>query len=117
MAEPPIALCEVQGYAYAAKRTAAQIARALQEPDFAARLDNEAEILRVRFEDAFWCEEIGTYSLALDGRKKQCRVRTSNAGHALFCKIASQDRAEAVTSNLLTDQMFFGVGRPNCGCV
>jgi glycogen debranching enzyme len=110
MAEPPIALCEVQGYAYAAKRTAAQIARALQERDFAARLDNEAEILRDRFEDAFWCEEIGTYALALDGRKKQCRVRTSNAGHALFCKIASQDRAEAVTANLLSDQMFSGWG-------
>jgi len=110
MAEPPIALCEVQGYAYAAKRTAAQIARALQERDFAARLDNEAEILRDRFEDAFWCEEIGTYALALDGRKKQCRVRTSNAGHALFCKIASQDRAEAVTANLLSDRMFSGWG-------
>ena len=110
LAEPPIALCEVQSYAYAAKRTAAQIARALQEPDFAARLDREADTLRERFEEDFWCEEIGTYAMALDGRKKQCRVRTSNAGQVLFCKIASQNRAQAVTASLFSDQMFSGWG-------
>ena len=39
-----------------------------------------AERLRERFEQAFWCEELGTYALALDGDKRPCRVRTSNAG-------------------------------------
>jgi glycogen debranching enzyme len=110
MAEPPIALCEVQGYVYAAKRSAALIARELEETDLAVQLDLEAEALRAKFEEAFWCDELGSYALALDGQKQQCRVRTSNAGHALFCKIASQERAEAVTALLMSDQCFSGWG-------
>jgi len=110
MAEPPIALCEVQGYVYAAKLSAARIARALHEPDLAAQLEKEADALRIHFEQSFWCEDLGSYALALDGRKQQCRVRTSNAGHALFCGIASQQRAEIVAATLLQDQMFSGWG-------
>jgi glycogen debranching enzyme len=110
MAEPPIALCEVQSYVYAAKRSAARIARALEEPDLAEELNLEAEGLRAKFEEAFWCDDLGTYALALDGQKQQCRVRTSNAGHALFCKIASQERAEAVTASLMSEQCFSGWG-------
>ena len=110
LAEPPIALCEVQGYVYAAKRSAALIARAFEEPDLAEELDLEAETLRTKFEEAFWCDDLGTYALALDGQKRQCRVRTSNAGHALFCKIASQERAEAVAGSLMSEQCFSGWG-------
>jgi len=76
--------------------------RALQEPDLAETLEREAEALRGKFEEAFWCDEVGTYALALDGQKKPCRVRTSNAGHALFWQIASQERAEAV--NCVADE-------------
>ena len=65
----PIALCEVQGYVYAAKVTAANVARRLGHHDMADRLALSAEDLRVRFEDAFWCDDIGSYALALDGRK------------------------------------------------
>jgi glycogen debranching enzyme len=110
MAEPPIALCEVQGYVYAAKRSAALIARSLEEPDLAEKLDLEAEALRAKFEEAFWCDDLGTYALALDGQKQQCRVRASNAGHALFCQIVSQERAEAVTASLMSEQCFSGWG-------
>ena len=76
--------------------------RALQEPDLAETLEREAEALRAKFEEAFWCDEVGTYALALDGQKKPCRVRTSNAGHALFWQIASQERAEVV--NCVADE-------------
>jgi glycogen debranching enzyme len=110
MAEPPIALCEVQGYAYAAKCAAARLARALGEPELAEKLEREAQILRVRFEQAFWNEELGTYALALDGRKKQCAVRTSNAGHALYCGIADQEHAKSVASELMAPEMFSGWG-------
>jgi glycogen debranching enzyme len=110
LAEPPIALCEVQGYVYAAKRSAALIARSLEESDFAEKLDLEAETLRAKFEAAFWCDDLGTYALALDGKKQQCHVRSSNAGHALFCEIASQERAEAVTASLMSEQCFSGWG-------
>jgi glycogen debranching enzyme len=110
MAEPPIALCEVQGYVYAAKCAGARIARALKEADYAQRLEAEAAALQENFERAFWCEEIGSYALALDGNKKQCCVRASNAGHALLCKIASQEHAERVAASLMSEHLFSGWG-------
>ena len=110
LAEPPIALCEVQGYTYAAKGAAAQIARALNEPEFAKNLETAAETLRAKFEEAFWCEELGTYVLALDGQQKQCRVRASNAGHALFCKIAAQQHAQTTAKTLMDEHSFCGWG-------
>jgi len=110
LAEPPIALCEVQGYAYAAKRAGALLARAMNEPAFAERLDSAAEKLQSNFEDAFWCEELGMYALALDGEKKQCRVRTSNAGQVLFSKIASHEHARITAASLMEEHSFCGWG-------
>jgi glycogen debranching enzyme len=110
MAEPPIALCEVQAYAYAAKRSGALLARALLEQELADRLEREAEELRARFEEAFWSDDLGMYVLALDGQKKQCRVRASNAGQVLFSKIASEKHAEILASSLLSEQLFSGWG-------
>jgi glycogen debranching enzyme len=110
LAEPPIALCEVQGYAFAAKRAAAQLARALGEPDLAFRFDTESRSLQTQFEQAFWSERLGNYVLALDGNKRQCQVNTSNAGHALFCEIANHRRAESVASVLMREQLFSGWG-------
>ena len=109
-AEGPIALVEVQGYVYAAKIKAARIAVTLGDEAHGERLLSEAEELRRRFEDVFWCEEIGTYALALDGRKNPCRVRTSNAGHALFAGIASPDRARRVAATLMNSEGFSGWG-------
>lgn len=110
LARGPIALCEVQGYVYAAKRGAARMAVALDRMDLADQLTREAELLRRRFENAFWCEEIGTYALALDGEKRPCKVRTSNPGHCLYAGIVSQDRAERVAATLLDTQSFSGWG-------
>jgi glycogen debranching enzyme len=110
MADPPIALCEVQGYVYAAKQAAATIAQALGETAFANRLEVEAATIRSKFDQAFWCEQLGTYAIALDGEKKQCKVRASNAGHALFCKIATPERAAAVAESLMNVRCFSGWG-------
>jgi len=110
LAEGPIALVEVQGYVYAARRAAADLARRLGFADRASLLETQAKSLRRQFEDAFWCEEIGTYALALDGGKRQCRVRTSNAGHALFSGIAPEDRAERVVATLMDGASFSGWG-------
>src|SRR5207244_2503566 len=85
LATGPIALCEIQGYVYAAKRAAAALAAALDHPVRAAALWEEANALRRRVEESFWLEDLGTYALALDGEKQACRVRTSNPGHLLFC--------------------------------
>ncbi len=110
LAEGPIALCEVQGYVYAARRHAAEMARLLGHEDRAAALDAQAERLRVQFEAAFWCEEIGTYALALDGAKAPCCVRASNAGHLLFSGIASPERAARVADQLMGSAFFSGWG-------
>jgi len=110
LAEGPIALCEVQGYVYQAKIGAARIARDLGEPVLAGQLETEARRLRERFEDVFWCEPLGTYALALDGRKRPCAVRTSNAGHALYSGIASPERARRVARGLFDSSFFTGWG-------
>jgi len=110
IADPPIALCEVQGYAYAAKSAAASVARTLGELELAEKLEKDAQLLRQRFEQAFWNDKLGTYVLALDGQKNQCAVRASNCGHALFCGIASEARAASVASALMDREMFSGWG-------
>jgi glycogen debranching enzyme len=109
-AEPPIALCEVQAYTYAAKRALAGIARALGREEQAARLAQEAALLQERFEHAFWSPELGTYVLALDGRKRACQVRASNPGHALYCGISSQDKARAVAHGFFDERFYSGWG-------
>ncbi len=106
----PIALCEVQGYVYAAYRAGAALAEALGQPDRSADLMRRAESLRQQFEQAFWCEELSTYGLALDGDKRLCRVRTSNAGQCLFTGIASAERARRTAWTLLAAESFSGWG-------
>jgi glycogen debranching enzyme len=109
-AEPPIALCEIQGYAYAAWKGAARLALQRGERSSADDWMARAERLRVQFERVFWCEDLGTYALALDGRKQPCRVRTSNPGHCLFAGIVSPERAERVCATLMDDSSFAGWG-------
>jgi glycogen debranching enzyme len=110
LAEPPVALCEVQAYAYAARLHAAAMAQALGETMRAATLLGEAVLLRERFESAFWCEEIDSYAIALDGKKEPCRVRSSNAGHTLLCGIAGDQRAARIAETLMRPNSFNGWG-------
>ncbi|MFZ5558167.1 MAG: glycogen debranching N-terminal domain-containing protein [Pseudomonadota bacterium] len=108
LAEGPIALCEVQGYVYAARRAAAALAAWLGDGARAEVLTLEAEALQRRFEETFWCEALSTYALALDGRKRPCRVRASNAGHCLFSGIAGAERAYRVAETLMAEPSFSG---------
>jgi glycogen debranching enzyme len=110
LAEGEIALAEVQGYVYAAKRMAAACARRLGHHDTAERLAEQARQLAERFEAAFWCADIGSYALALDGDKNPCRVRASNAGQLLFTGIAAPERAARVAAGLLQPHFFSGWG-------
>jgi glycogen debranching enzyme len=110
LAEPPIALCEVQGYVYAAKMHAASIALALGDRSRAEVLKQQARDLQHKFDKGFWCEELSTYALALDRYKKPCRVRTSNAGHCLFTRIADEDKARRIADTLLREDSFSGWG-------
>jgi glycogen debranching enzyme len=110
LAEGHIALAEVQGYVFAAKRLAASCARRLGHAALARKLETEAARLAERFEAAFWCPEIETYALALDGAKEPCRVRTSNAGQVLYAGIADPSRAAMVARGLMETRFNSGWG-------
>jgi len=110
LAEGEIALSEVQGYVYAAKRMAARCARRIGRNGESERLETEAATLAERFEAAFWCPAIETYALALDGDKRPCAVRTSNAGQVLFSGIADPTRAALIAKGLLRRDFFSGWG-------
>jgi glycogen debranching enzyme len=110
LADPPIALCEVQAYVHLALRHAAVLARALGDDRRAAELVVEADGLRERVERLFWSDDLSAYVLALDGRKRRCQVRTSNAGHCLFGRIASVERAARTARTLLGEDLFSGWG-------
>jgi glycogen debranching enzyme len=110
LARGPVAPCEVQGYVYAARRAGAALARLLGDARRAEEQQARAAALRERFERAFWCEELSTYALALDGDKRPCRVRTSNAGQCLFTGVVSPGRARRVAETLLRPESFSGWG-------
>jgi len=110
LAAPPIALCEVQGYAYAAKCAGATIALALGQVEKSQALLIQAEKLKSNFHKRFWSEELSTYVLALDGQKRQCRVKASNAGHCLYTGIVDKRYARTVAHTLMTPNSFSGWG-------
>jgi glycogen debranching enzyme len=109
LAEAPIALCEVQGYVYAAKLKAAKIARALHL-DVYEKLEKEAQQLQADFNEKFWDEELQCFILALDAHKNPCRVKSSNAGQCLFTGIATPENATKLAKTLLGSDMFTGWG-------
>jgi glycogen debranching enzyme len=97
----PIALVEVQGYAYAAFQAMAQIAGRLGEPGV-DRWTASAEAIRARVEERFWMEDAGFYGIAVDGEGALCTPHASNVGHLLFCGLPSSGRAARVTQRLLS---------------
>jgi glycogen debranching enzyme len=110
IAHGPIALCEVQAYTYAAKGGIATVATDLGHHDLAERLRDQAIQLRDKFRKDFWVPELNLFALALDGEKRQCKVRSSNAGQCLFSTIPTQEQHVAVTHEMLSQAMFSGWG-------
>jgi glycogen debranching enzyme len=110
LAVGPIALCEVQGYVYAAKRGIADIAATLGHTEMADKLRAQAAQLRKNFHSQFWSDELAMYALALDGEKKPCRVRTSNAGQCLFSGIATDAHYRSISEALMSPAFFSGWG-------
>ena len=106
----PIALCEVQSYVYAAWQSAAKLADALGLHDQAELPKKRAARLRDNFGRAFWCQEISSFALAIDGAKRPCRVPTSNAGHCLFSGLATRDHALLAARTLMSPTSFSGWG-------
>jgi glycogen debranching enzyme len=110
LAEPPIALVEVQAYVVAAKRAIASLFRRAGEAERASQLTRQADALRTRLNRDFWLEDLGTYAMALTADKRPTRVIASNAGHVLWAGAADPDKARRVTDRLLWKDMFSGWG-------
>ncbi|NUQ29190.1 MAG: amylo-alpha-1,6-glucosidase [Acidobacteriaceae bacterium] len=110
LAEGPLALAEVQAYVYAAKLGISLVAEDLGQHDLADKLRAEAGTLRHRFSEFFWSDELGMFALALDGEKRQCRVRSSNAGQCLFTGIASATQASQIMESFLAPELSSGWG-------
>lgn len=110
LAEGNIALCEVQGYVYQAWKYAAELTRIFGDDKKASILLEKADRLKTQFNKMFWCDDIGTYAIALDGDKKPCIVRSSNAGHTLFSGIATAKNAKKLAATLLSSDSFSGWG-------
>jgi glycogen debranching enzyme len=110
LAEGTIALVEVQAYVVAAKRSIAKAARRLGHEQMASELLESSQRLTRSIERFFWCEQIGTYGIAIDGKGKLCRTRTSNAGHVLFAHVASAERAQRVAAGLMSPSFLSGWG-------
>jgi glycogen debranching enzyme len=111
LAEPPIATCEIQGYAYDARRRTARLAREVWgDGDLAARLDRDAAALRDRFHRDFWLADRGHYAFALDATKTPVDALTSNTGHLLWSGILDDEQAARVVDRLMRDDMWSGWG-------
>ena len=110
LAEGPVALIEVQAYAEAAWRGAGRMALALGQENEAEVWRSNADALRAQVEEAFWCEDLSTYAMALDANKRPCRVRSSNAGHALLTGLAPPERAHRLAQTLMAPESFGGWG-------
>lgn len=108
--EPPIALVEVQAYVYAAKMGLSELLLSRGDKANAIKLATEAQILKERFNRDFWMEDKGFYAQALDGSKRQVPSISSNAGHALYCGIADEDKAAEVVKRLMSSDMLSGWG-------
>ncbi|MFC0033300.1 glycogen debranching N-terminal domain-containing protein [Micromonospora chaiyaphumensis] len=108
---PPLATCELQGYAYDAKLRGARMAREFWgDPAYADRLEGEAAALRERFNRDFWIADRGYYALALDGDGRQVDALASNMGHLLWSGIVPADRAAQVAAHLVGPRLFSGWG-------
>lgn len=109
-ATPPIAICEAQGYVYAAKLALAEIAEQLGHVDVAEKNRLEAKDLRVRFQKDFWMEDKGFCALAIDGEGKVVDLLTSNPGHLLMCEILDDTQATQIADRLMNSDFWSGWG-------
>jgi glycogen debranching enzyme len=107
----PRATCELQGYAYDAKRRAARLAREIwNDPAFADELERDAAALKSRFNRDFWVDDGQYYALALDADGAQVDALSSNIGHLLWSGIVDDERAPAIAEHLLGPRLFSGWG-------
>lgn len=110
IAEPPISICEVQGYVYYAKKRMSELFKFLGDYNTSSRLAVEAEALKKKFNDVFWLKNENYFAMAIDGSGRLIETVTSNPGHCLWSGIIDEDKASHVSRRLLESDMFSGWG-------
>jgi glycogen debranching enzyme len=105
-----LALAEIQGYVYDAKKKMAEIYRIIGNPEKAQTLETESLVLRKRFNEEFWMPEEGYFAIALDSHKRRLDSISSNPGHCLWSGIVDEDKAARVVERLMAPDMFSGWG-------
>ncbi|MHA7098557.1 amylo-alpha-1,6-glucosidase [Priestia aryabhattai] len=109
-AESPIALAEVQGYVYQAKMGIALLYEAVNKPKEATLLKEQATLLKKKFDEQFWIDDVSFYAIALDQNKEKVGTITSNPGHVLLSEMLNEEKVEHVASMLVSDKMYSGYG-------
>ncbi len=110
LGKPPIAFCEVQGYAYDAYLQIAELYKATNQNEKAKKARKKAEVIYERFNNRFWDEDLGCYIIAIAADNNPCRVKSSNIGHLLFTNIVPEERAASQIKLLLSDEFYTGWG-------
>ncbi|MGO4859731.1 amylo-alpha-1,6-glucosidase [Arthrobacter sp. 2MCAF14] len=110
IAQPPIALCEVQAYVYGAYLGRSWIAHEAGDLDLAAEYQELGARLKKQFNDQFWLPHRGYYAIALDGDKRPVDACASNMGQCLMFGIVDNDKAALVADRLMSPEMFSGWG-------
>jgi glycogen debranching enzyme len=110
LAQPPIALAEVQAYVFLAKHRTADVYEALGNAARAADLRAQATELKRRFNEAFWVADERYFAMGLDGNKRPIGTVTSNPAHGLYCMMIAEEKAADLAARVLKPDMFSGWG-------
>ena len=106
----PVAVVEVQGYAYAAFKCMSELATRRGNQAQGTEWLRKADSLRAAIEERFWIPQMDYYAIAVDGDGSPCRVYASNPGHLLYCGVPTEERAALVAAQLMSPRLSSGWG-------
>lgn len=115
LAKAPLAVAEVQGYAYSAFLAVAGFLISVGEADRASEFEMRAKSLAIKFDEKFWLDDLGTYAMAIDGDNMPLRVLSSDPGHLLWCGIVPKERVQRLVQTLMGEDLWSGWGLRTLG--
>lgn len=108
--KPPVAIVEIQGYAFIALKEIAKLAKIVEDKKLADKLLEKSKVIKEKFNQEFWMEKQKYFALGLNGEKKQIKIITSNPGHLLFTGILNKNKEKAVIKKLFSSDLWTPYG-------